>query len=104
MEMRQWTPKGEGVNFEFSRILKPLEAHRAHVTVLSGLADKPAIPRKEEGTGDHARAASTWLTGVHVKKTEGPDIPGRSIARPAHRARTRQGNPADILGAGARLG
>ena len=74
MEMRQWTPKGEGANFEFSRILKPLEAHRAHVTVLSGLADKPAIPRKEEGTGDHARAASTWLTGVHVKKTEGPDI------------------------------
>lgn len=74
MEMRQWTPQGEGTNFEFSRILKPLESHRAHVNILSGLADKPAIPRPEEGTGDHARASSTWLTGVHVKKTEGPDI------------------------------
>ena len=74
MEMRQWTPKGEGQNFEFSRILKPLEAFRNQVNILSGLADKPAIPRQGEGVGDHARAASTWLTGVHVKKTEGPDI------------------------------
>ncbi|SVC17540.1 uncharacterized protein METZ01_LOCUS270394, partial [marine metagenome] len=74
MEMRQWTPKGEGQNFEFSRILKPLESFRNQVNILSGLADKPAIPRQGEGVGDHARAASTWLTGVHVKKTEGPDI------------------------------
>ena len=74
MEMRQWTPAGEGAGFEFSRILKPVEPFRDHLNVLSGLADKPAIPRKGEGVGDHARAASTWLTGVHVKKTEGPDI------------------------------
>jgi len=74
MEMRQWKPAGDIKNFEFSRILKPLEPLREHVNVLSGLADKPAIPREGEGVGDHARAASTWLTGVHVKKTEGPDI------------------------------
>tara|TARA_B100001123_G_scaffold443404_1_gene589403 strand:+ start:1271 stop:2626 length:1356 start_codon:yes stop_codon:yes gene_type:complete len=74
MEMRQWKPTGDIKNFEFSRILKPLEPLRKHVNVLSGLADKPAIPREGEGVGDHARASSTWLTGVHVKKTEGPDI------------------------------
>jgi hypothetical protein len=44
------------------------------VCVLSGLADKPAIPLEGEGVGDHARAAATWLTGVHATKTEGPDI------------------------------
>ena len=27
-----------------------------------------------DGAGDHARAGSTWLTGVHPKKTEGADI------------------------------
>ena len=74
MEMRQWTPAGEGAGFEFSRILKPVEPFRDQLNVMSGLADKPAIPREGEGVGDHARAASTWLTGVHVKKTEGPDI------------------------------
>ena len=74
MEMRQWTPQGEGAGFEFSRILQPVEPYRDHLNILSGLADKPAIPREGEGVGDHARAASTWLTGVHVKKTEGPDI------------------------------
>ena len=26
------------------------------------------------GPGDHARAAATFLTGVHPKKTEGSDI------------------------------
>ena len=76
MEMRQWTPAGDGAGFEFSRILKPVEPFRRHLNVLSGLADKPAIPREGEGVGDHARAAATWLTGVHVKKTEGPDIRG----------------------------
>ena len=74
MEMRQWTPQGDGAGFEFSRILRPVEPYRDHLNILSGLADKPAIPREGEGVGDHARAASTWLTGVHVKKTEGPDI------------------------------
>ncbi len=42
--------------------------------MLSGLADKAAVPAPGEGIGDHARASATWLTGVRVKKTEGPDI------------------------------
>jgi hypothetical protein len=36
MNMRQFTPEGEGKEFELTRILKPLEAHRGQFTVLSG--------------------------------------------------------------------
>jgi hypothetical protein len=74
VEMRLWTPKGAGREFEFPLILEPLEAFRAQTLVLSGLADQPAVPAPGEGIGDHARASATWLTGVRVKKTEGPDI------------------------------
>jgi hypothetical protein len=74
VEMRMWTPKGEGTGFELPLILEPLEAFREQTLVLSGLADQPAVPAPGEGIGDHARASATWLTGVRVKKTEGPDI------------------------------
>ena len=74
VEMRVWTPAAAGSALELTPVLEPLAPVRQHVNVLTGLADKVAIPRKGEGIGDHARAASTWLTGVHVKKTEGPDI------------------------------
>ncbi len=74
MEMRAWTPAGYGPGFELSPILRPLEPFRSQVNVLSGLADKVAVPRPGEGIGDHARASATFLTGVHVKKTEGLDI------------------------------
>ena len=74
MEMRAWTPSGEGREFELSQILQPLAPFRSQVNVLTGLADKVAVPRPGEGIGDHARASATFLTGVHVKKTEGADI------------------------------
>jgi len=74
MEMRAWTPAGEGREFDFSQILQPLAPFRSQTNVLTGLADKVAIPRPGEGIGDHARASATFLTGVHVKKTEGADI------------------------------
>ncbi len=74
VEMRMWTPKAEGAGFGLSPILEPLAPFRDQTFVLSGLADKVAVPLPGEGIGDHARASSTWLTGVRVKKTEGPDI------------------------------
>ena len=74
MEMRAWTPAGEGREFELSQILQPLAPFRSQTNVLTGLADKVAVPRPGEGIGDHARASATFLTGVHVKKTEGADI------------------------------
>jgi hypothetical protein len=74
VEMRMWTPKSEGAGFELPLILQPIEPFRDQAFVLSGLADKPAVPAPGEGIGDHARASATWLTGVRAKKTEGPDI------------------------------
>lgn len=76
MMMPEWTPKGEGAAFEFSPILSALEPFRQQLVVVSGLADKYGWPQGDEGTGDHARAAATFLTGVHVRKTEGSDIQG----------------------------
>ena len=74
VEMRAWTPAGAGTALELSPVLQPLAPVAGQVNVLTGLADNVAIPRDGEGVGDHARAAATWLTGVHVKKTEGADI------------------------------
>lgn len=76
MMMPNWTPKGAGTAFEFSPILAGLAPYRDQLVVISGLADKYGWPQGDEGTGDHARAAATFLTGVHVRKTEGADIRG----------------------------
>jgi len=72
--MDRWTPAAEGGAFELTPTLQPLASFRNQVLLLSGLNDNPAIPLPNEGAGDHARAASTFLTGVHVRKTEGTDI------------------------------
>jgi hypothetical protein len=74
MNMLTWTPKNEGVNFDLPDTLKPLEPFRDRLFVLSGLCDKVANALPGEGIGDHSRASSTWLTGVHIKKTGGADF------------------------------
>jgi hypothetical protein len=63
-----WWPKGEGKDFEFSRTLKPLEAHRQHLQVLGGL-DQKAAYGGPDGGGDHARGNGVFLTGVRLKKS-----------------------------------
>ena len=72
--MDKWTPSGEGTAFEFSEILKPLEAFRDQVTVVSNLAHKAVAPWTGEDTGgaeNHVRAAAVFLSGAHpVKKNE----------------------------------
>lgn len=73
--MPDWTPKQLGSNFELPRILKPLEAHRESLLLLSGLADHNGN-ELGDGAGDHARAGASFLTGVHCKKTSGADILG----------------------------
>ena len=74
MEMSRWTPLQEGRAFEISPILQPASAFRDQMLVLSGLDLEAAVPAPGEGNGDHARAGGAFLTGVHPKKTEGPDI------------------------------
>jgi hypothetical protein len=71
--MADWTPKAEGAAFEFSRVLKPLEAFRSDTLVLSGLGHRNGAALGD-GPGDHARAAASYLTGVHPRKTAGADI------------------------------
>lgn len=74
MMMPQWTPAAEGSQFAFKPIMEPLAPFRDRLVVLTGLVDKPAYAAPGEGGGDHARAAATFLSGVHAKKTEGRDI------------------------------
>ena len=91
VEMKAWTPKGVGRDFEFTRILKPLEPFREDLLVLTGLAHRTGASKE---AGDHARAGGTYLTGVHPKRTTGADIEvGISVDQVA----------AQALGAKARL-
>ena len=74
--MDQWTPAAEGALTDLPATLQPLAPFKDKLLIVSGLADAPAFPLPGEGTGDHVRAAATFLTGVHPKKTDGPDIRG----------------------------
>ncbi len=74
MVMDKWTPKTEGAAFETTPILEPIAPFRDQTTILTGLVHKHGFPLPGEGGGDHARGTGSFLTGVHPKKTEGPDI------------------------------
>ena len=69
----QWTPVGDGADFKFSRILKPLEPFRDRLTVVTGCAINA-----ENG---HAISNSMWLNGV----------------KPAHGTEIRAGTTVDQL-------
>jgi Protein of unknown function (DUF1552) len=69
----QWTPIGDGADFKFSRILKPLEPLRERLTVVTGCAINA-----ENG---HAISNSMWLNGV----------------KPAHGTEIRSGTTVDQL-------
>ena len=60
-----WRPATSGVGFEFSPILKPLEAFRDHVTVVSDLCTP---------INGHAPTAAAWSTGVLAKATIAEDV------------------------------
>jgi hypothetical protein len=90
--MKDWKPATTGSDFEMTRILKPLEAYRQDLCVLSGL-DHHNAESLGDGGGDHARAGACFLTGVHPKKTAGADIQAGisvdQIAAQAHGSATR---------------
>ena len=65
----QWLPKGSGANFELSPTLKGLEGFKDKVIVITGLFSDQAEPIGDGG-GDHSRACGSYLTGVHVKKSD----------------------------------
>jgi len=65
----QWLPKGSGRNFELSPTLKGLEPFKDKLIVITGLFSDQAEPLGDGG-GDHSRACGSYLTGVHVKKSD----------------------------------
>ena len=65
----QWLPKGVGSSFELSPTLKALEPFKDKLIVVTGLFSDQA-EALGDGGGDHSRACGTYLTGVHVKKSD----------------------------------
>jgi hypothetical protein len=57
--MDRWSPKETGLEYTMSPILKPLEPFRKHLTIVSGLRNKPA-----ETPEPHAYIEQGWLTCV----------------------------------------
>jgi hypothetical protein len=72
--MDKWTPATEGAGFTFTPVLKPLEAFREQMLVLSGLDQNEARQFDGELGGDHSRACAAFLTGTHCKMTSGADL------------------------------
>jgi hypothetical protein len=65
----QWLPTGVGTEFELSPTLKGLEPFKNQLIVVTGLFCDPA-EALGDGGGDHSRACGSYLTGVHVKKSD----------------------------------
>jgi hypothetical protein len=74
MNIWRWRPATEGAAFELTPVLEPLAPFRSQLLVLSGLSNQQADAVPGEGGGDHSRGQAAFLTGVHAKKTQGPDF------------------------------
>lgn len=68
-----WAPVKAAGAFGLSPTLKPLEAVRSHVNVITGLTLQNARANGD-GPGDHARSSASFLTGQQARKTAGNDI------------------------------
>jgi hypothetical protein len=69
--MDRWSPAGTGANYEMSPILQPLEPYRKHLTIVSGLRNKPG-----ESPEPHGYIEMTWLSCVKPWEhgVGGPDV------------------------------
>ena len=65
----QWLPTGAGSQFELSPTLKGLEPFQDKIIVVTGLFSDQA-EANGDGGGDHSPACGSYLTGVHVKKSD----------------------------------
>ena len=68
--MRLWKPEQTGGDYAMTRILEPLAPFRQHMTIVSGLRNKPA-----ESPEPHEFIERTWLSCVSPKAAgvAGPD-------------------------------
>ncbi|HUQ50917.1 MAG TPA: DUF1552 domain-containing protein, partial [Gammaproteobacteria bacterium] len=69
--MRHFQPAETGRDYAMTRILEPLAPYREHMTIVTGLRNKPA-----ESPEPHAYIERTWLSCVSPKEagTKGPDF------------------------------
>lgn len=70
---KAWQCEGEGRSVRLGPTLEPLQPLRDRITVLRGLAIDGGRGHGD-GAGDHARAAASFLTCAHPRKTGGSDI------------------------------
>ncbi|PCI75601.1 MAG: hypothetical protein COB20_12445 [SAR86 cluster bacterium] len=74
MFLPNFHPEGDGGrDYQITPILRPLEAYREQMVVVSGLSNS-SIVSPNEGGGVHTRAHGGWLSGVLPKRTEGADV------------------------------
>ena len=66
--MPEWSPSGEGKDWELSKTLQPLAPWKSKLNVVSGLAHENGRANGD-GAGDHARGGSTFLTAARPVKT-----------------------------------
>jgi hypothetical protein len=78
--MNRWTPSAEGSNFELPQILKPLEAFKNQMTIVSGLRNKAA-----EGGAVHQITPGTWLSCAHPSSPGDTSVLGVSADQVAAR-------------------
>src|SRR5438093_5466874 len=72
--MPHWRPSGGGSALsEMPPSLLPLEPFRSQTILPIGLSQKQA-ESFGDGNGEHSRAGTVWLSGVHPKHTEGADV------------------------------
>src|SRR5581483_4311565 len=67
--MEKWTPEKQGTDFELTPILEPLKPFQKQLTVVSGIGNRPA-----ESQAVHAIVPATWLSCVHPKQGEDPNM------------------------------
>jgi hypothetical protein len=71
--MPDWTPTATGGDYDLPYILQPLQPHKSELLVMSGLAQDKGRSNNDGG-GDHARSAGSWLTCSQPLKSEGSRI------------------------------
>jgi len=71
-----WAPATTGRAFDLSPTsLKPLDAFRDHITIVSNCDVPSADPTEaREIGGDHFRSSAAYLTQTYPKRTEGADV------------------------------
>ena len=95
--MLDWTPATEGVGFEMSPTLKPIEAFRERMLVVTGLDNFQATDQGDVG-GQHPRAAPAFMSCAHPKQTEGADVQAGIDDRSDHRRKDLPRHEAAVAG------